>query len=143
MHMNDPNWLSLALVGGGLLLMRCGVAASRLRKAPQPRRPAPASLPALDPQDSAFIIRQASRSALQAVREGSAQANPHPRHTRAHILWETQFHSVVMEIEHDDALQALQVTPADEPPRQNPPAGKPVVPPSTSNEFSWPQTLPL
>ena len=97
-------FLSTSLLSACALLV-FGTAALLLRKrkgmtqAPSRSRP---GLPPLDPEQSLAVIREAEQSAIRtALGTRSVETNPYPSGTRAHILWETQYHSVLMDWNED------------------------------------------
>jgi hypothetical protein len=59
-------------------------------------------LPPLDPRESNAVMHDAEKAAIRvALGDKTPAPNPHPRGTRANIIWDTHFHSVLMDWDGD------------------------------------------
>lgn len=86
---------SSALLAAAVLAMLLRARKS-VQEAPEPRDTP--GLPPIANEQSRLVMRQAEQSAIRtALGASSADLNPYPKGTRAHILWETHYHSVLME----------------------------------------------
>ena len=61
-----------------------------------PRSP-PSTLPAMLRSEMDEVLEQAEEAALRRVVTGRAVGNPHPRGSRAFVLWETQYHRSLLD----------------------------------------------
>ena len=89
-----------ALISSSALLAAAALAVllrSRKRVQESLERDAP-GLPPIANEQSRQVMREAEQSAIRTALGASvADVNPYPRGTRAYILWETHYHSVLME----------------------------------------------
>ena len=92
--------MMIALISGAALLGVAGTALLLRAKTRQEDRPSPpdTGLPSISYEEGRAVIEGAERDAIRAALGAStAPTNPHPPGTRAHILWETHFHSILMD----------------------------------------------
>ncbi len=91
--------LGPTLLTGAALLAAAAIAALvRPRKLDGDRPPYDGpGLPPIDDAQAREAIRRAEVAAIrQALGAQTAESNPYAKGTRAHILWETHFHSVLL-----------------------------------------------
>jgi hypothetical protein len=87
--------LASSLAGAAIALNR-----SKARRAepPSPLNERNPGLPALSQAEIRAILHDAEQAAIRnALGDNRPVVNPHTQGTRAHILWETHFSSVLME----------------------------------------------
>lgn len=82
-------------------LLAAALLAVFLRSRKNTQEPAENDAPGLPPiadEQSRHVMREAEQAAIRTALGASvADVNPYPRGTRAHILWETHYHSVLMD----------------------------------------------
>lgn len=99
MHDFYPAWLLLLLAG--LVAAATLVAIGARRRQPlRQRAPHDSALPPISPAEAQRIFAQARGAALERAMGHADPRNPYPRGTRAHILWETEFCTVLMDLTH-------------------------------------------
>ena len=89
-----------ALISSSALLLAVALAVL-LRPGKRVNEPLEEDTPGLPPianDQSRHVTREAEQSAIRtALGAAVVDVNPYPKGTRAHILWETHYHSVLME----------------------------------------------
>ncbi|RYG13253.1 MAG: hypothetical protein EON92_06070 [Burkholderiales bacterium] len=98
MHYFDLLWLIL-LGGAGAAAVFFAVGLRRRQPLLQ-RPPRDSSLPPISSDDAQRIFAQARSAAMERARGHGDPRNPYPTGTRAHILWETEFCTVLMDLTH-------------------------------------------
>lgn len=104
MHQLFSGWLIVlaGLVAVGAFLAIVLRRREPLSQAVQQDRAAPrdSSLPPISPSDAQRIFVQARGAAMQRALGQADPRNPYLVGTRAHILWETEFCTVLMDLTH-------------------------------------------